>query len=254
MKKIAKLLALTLSLVMVFSCLAGCSKEEVKKIVNSAGQTAKKVIDTTKSDGSNDEPGNIKNFKSAKDDPTQIVKNCFSTIESGDIEASKSFFTSEDAFNQILMSQVNMDDMMASFGDPAEFGLTEKEFEEIVNDLLAKIFSGVDFEVGDSEVDGDKATVAITMTYPDFDSIDIESLLTEDLMMQAVAATGYTTDELSEMSEEEGMEIMPDLMKAMFELMGDAIVDSMNKADVLVVDGELELEYVDGEWIITNME
>jgi len=243
MKKSLKFLALVLSLVMVVACFAACSDKKDGESKDDAGQTT--VTDKTVSDKS-DKP------KVAESTPVDVVTKAFSAIESGNIKESKEFFTDENIFNELIMSNINMDEIAQSFGNPEEFGLTEDEFNEMIEDFMAKILGEIEFDVGEAKIDGDTAEVEVKMSSPDFEAINYEEIITEDLFIEAIENAGYSMEELENMSEEEGMEIMPDIMKSMLDTIGDAFVDALRNTEKTEVSGTLTLEKIDDQWVIVG--
>lgn len=111
-----------------------------------------------------------------------------------------------------------------------EFGVSEEEGDQY-SEILKSFFSGLEWEITDSEIDGDTAKVKVTATNKDY------SQFFQKMMSKAYSMIFSTMG-----TEEESNEI-------------DLILSTINElTETKTVEEEITLNKVDGEWKIDTDE
>lgn len=249
MKKLAKLLALVLSLVMVVSCFAACSGDKKEDKPSTEVKTSKTNADEP-AEKPEKEPVKEEKGKSDEEEVEAFVDDFFKTFQSGDLEALADYFKeSSDAYDEI-MSSFNMDDITEMTSGMEELGLSEDDTADIITNVFEALFGQLEYEIGDIEVDGDKATVEYTMSIPDYSKVDQNSIDMDSLLMEILEDSGYDMEKLSTMTEDDLKDIMPEIMGTVMDSFVDAMIDAAKDLDPMEESGNFELEKVDGEWLI----
>jgi len=162
-----------------------------------------------------------------------IVESCMTGLMEGDDAAL--MYVAEDSdiyaeFEEVIQETQSIKD-----------GLSEMGLEEAVaEDLVDQIFEKISVSVDSVEVDGDKATAKCTLSAPDFESMD--SAMDDELQTEIFESL---TEEEMEAIENGDQEVMSKVMTLMLE-------KGIEKMDTATETSELELEKIDGEWLIVG--
>lgn len=228
MKLTAKLLSLVLALSMVAGCGANGKKEEVNK-----EKTPEELVE-------------------------EVAKGYMDACCDLDIKGTVKYI-SPDSDMYEAHSEVDADELIDSL-IPAE--VSQIIGEDNVDKLVDKILKLMSYEIGDIEIDEDKATVEYVMTAPDYESIEMDEnkmladlgLENEEDIMKVMIDILEVKDEveaqekLEAMTEEEAAAFMGDVMEEIGVV--DYIIDLMSEADTTDTKGTIELEKIDDEWLI----
>ncbi|MBR3932714.1 MAG: nuclear transport factor 2 family protein [Clostridia bacterium] len=257
MKKFTKILALVLSVLMVVSCFAACTKEEKvtdePSTVVKEPEDVKNPVEPVEKPLKQEEPEEPK--KAAKDDAAEVeevAEDFFKTFQSGDLEALSEFFADESGAYDELMSSFDMGDIEDMTAGAEELGLSENEVADMFGKMLGTLFGELDYEIKDVDVDGDEAEVEFEMSIPDYEAVDESALDMDSIMMEVLEDSGYTMEKLSKMTEDDLMELMPEIMGTAFEELTDVMVDAAKDAGLKTKKGTFTFENIDGEWLITG--
>ena len=257
MKKFTKILALVLSVLMVVSCFAACTKEEKvtdePSTVVKEPEDVKNPVEPVEKPLKQEEPEEPK--KAAKDDAAEVeevAEDFFKTFQSGDLEALSEFFADDSGAYDELMSSFDMGDIEDMTAAIEELGLSENEVADMVGKMFGTIFGELDYEIKDVDVDGDEAEVEFEMSYPDYEAVDESALDMDSLMMEVLEDSGYTMEELSKMTKDDLKELMPEIVGTVFEELIDTMVDAAKDAGLKTKKGTFTFENIDGEWLITE--
>ena len=216
-------------------------------------------------------------------------------------EVANSFLSAVTTFNfseALNYMDEDSDFYNDSFGDMiSEFGINASDMEdfdlkEYMSSTFNEMFAGIDFlsddidsfvdsfvdlvldncsyEIEDIEVADGKATAAISVTFPDMDSIDFDEIaenassnlgldddaLGEEFLQYVLNELGTDdTDALNYISEDDlaryfaGFFADSGIISEMFNYM---LVEIEDQLDTYTESGELELELIDGNWLIVD--
>lgn len=214
MKRILKILALTVAVIMIFSCFAGCKQKKVVKTLTPGGSL---ITDSSGSNSATNSDGDVNN-----NNATQPKKpNSAETKKSAELSYEEQSKIAE-TISSYFYSVAKLDpDYTLNFVDPSSdlyqevkdsmvslsaeaFGMSEEDFSA----LGTHIFWNSEHQVVDIEFDGVEAVATVDISMPNFNNFD------------------PTTDTLDD---------IPDL---------DKIEDT----------AKLTLEKIDNEWLVTKDE
>lgn len=231
-----KLLALLLTLAMSMSVMTGCNNKSKDENTNSE----QKVEETT---------------------PEESAKDFLDDLTSGKFDKLADYATGD--------AKEDVEEVVEQFTSLVE-GLTETEIipgltldQDKIEDVSDAIFSTISYEIKDVEVDGDKATVDIVLSVPDFeDMFSDEEVLMEmmgisnedDLVDMLVKLSGKSSmEDLNTLTEEEQNELISKVVDKLFSNMIDYIDKNASKMDKVDEKGSIEYVKEDGKWMISEM-
>ncbi len=118
------------------------------------------------------------------------------------------------------------------------------------------VFSTISYTVDSSVIEGDTAKVTVTLTAPDFESINLYEYIDEEQLeaaaLEALAANGYTLEDIAAADEAE-MEIMADIVfNAERDYLVNGLLEAVKNADIVSETSVIELVFTDGRWLVTN--
>ncbi len=150
-------------------------------------------------------------------DPKETVEAYLETVKKGELEESEKYLVD------------------GGSGADEDNDLDE-ESEELLDEISNNIFSKIEYELSDSEVDGDKAKVEAKITAPDLEKVFYE-VFGDSFMMT-----------LMEFMDEEGEIDEEELEKRMM----DKFKNILNKEDLETVtqNVKINLEKKENEWLI----
>ena len=244
MKKFAKILSLALSVIMVASCFIACSKEEPADKQN----TEVKVKTTKTADVEN---GEVKE-STKKDDAKEVEKvaeDFFETFQKGDLEGIADFFEEDsDAYDKFF-GAFEVADIESFFAGAEDIGLSESDVENILSSTFEKLFSEVDYDIKDIEIDGDEGEVEYEISLPDYSKVNIKLADMKSLIIKSLVELDLNQSEIAKMPKEELIEI---IMEPAMENLFDTLIDEAKDADKLEESGTLVFEKIDDEWLIVE--
>lgn len=229
-----KLLSIVTILAVCSSMAVGCGKKD---------DTASK---------SNDTKTEQKVSKKAST-PKDTIEKAMDSLIALNFDKLADYMVDEDAVSELTEE---FDTITSSFTELEDMGMESSD----IDNLLTSITGTIEYEILDCEENDDNASVTISLSIPDFDSIDFSDT---DLLMEMLGVsseeellTKYTdvssVDELAEMDEDELNDVQADLMSGM---MAD-FAKNMSKIvkDVEMIDEEITFELVkeDGKWLISD--
>lgn len=233
MKKIAKLFALLLALLMAVTSLTACKKEVVNE-----GEKTSQSSENKKSDKKAEKKNND------KADVEEAVTAYLDAVFGFDFEEAAKYVPDDekDALESI--------DLTEGFEGVEEFGLTEKD----VNKILDKLSDKLAYEILDIEVDGDEAEVTVDAStaenmgdledYVDFDE--------ETAMMMLIEKMGYSSMEDFETAANNGDVSEEDMIPYIGEVIMDIAFEAIDNMELDTEEQTIKLEKIDGEWIIVD--
>ncbi|MBE7049484.1 MAG: hypothetical protein E7394_01790 [Ruminococcaceae bacterium] len=230
MKKITKLLALLLALLMVATAFTACKEEETK-----------------------DEPsktGNSKVEKPEKNNDGSEVEEVVTAyldaaVEFDFEEAAK--YVSADSDSKEALENINI---MEGFEGAEEFGLTEKDLKKILDKLSEKMT----YEILEVEVDGDEAEVTVEVPNADEmgDITDYVDMDEEALTMKLIEKMGYSSMEEFELAATNGEVTEQDMVSYVGEVIMDVATEAIDNMELGTQEETITLEKIDGDWLIVD--
>lgn len=159
----------------------------------------------------------------SSDSPTGIVKAYFEEVKLGENGDTKKLILStlEKEVNPNGQDEILEEDSFSA------------EAEKAMNDILSKI----EYKIGEEKIDGDKATVSVSLNNVNFSNLFMQFLNKYMTEVLNIAFEG------KEMSEEE-----------LTKLSNDLLIELMNDSEQETRTGEISLVKVDGKWQIDNNE
>ncbi len=234
---IKKLLALALSLMLAFG-FAGCSsdnesdeKDEDTKVEEKADKDEKKADPETEA--------------------TKTAEAFLDAFVDFDYEGLQAVAADPDDVPEEF-KDISVEAAIAAMGEiPEELADFEDRYTEIYEIMIDKIKSECEYEIKDvKEEDGDYVFTG-TISAPDYNNIDFESYLGEQLnneKMEAILMEMFESGEITEKTSEE--EMMEKFMTAMFDAMKEAVESIDLSEDVTEEEFELVVVKDGSKWVV----
>ena len=185
--------------------------------------------------------------------PDVVVKKAYDAMLALDFEKCASYYKNPDVAMGDLAGVTSVSDMAGMMAGGED--LTEEQIK-LVEKFLKDIFGLVTFEIKDAVISGNTAEVAVVTTTPNFEDLDWESYLTEEIIMgvyiEVLAEMGYTADDLYSMTEEEAAKAEEALVGAVLEYVVEVIYQAAEESEPIVTEDVEKLELVDGKWLIVE--
>ncbi|MBO4897625.1 MAG: hypothetical protein J5590_04950 [Clostridia bacterium] len=231
MSKIKKLLCILISAMLLFA-LAACgntgSSSEGKK--DGAGQKSDKDI----------VEGVVTDYMDVLCDLNLKEASTYLDLD----EDAKLPFEDEDDFVDKVFEEALASNEM--------FEGLEEEFQPIIEIVRDAIKDSLEYEILETDVDGDEATVKINFTVIDTDAVNFDNIDFDDVdfdfegYFQELLESGA----ISESSSQD--EMLKAFMPKIVELMSDKFQETLDNADTTTDEIELKLEKSGDKWIITD--
>ena len=195
------------------------------------------------------------------DEDSDFYNNDFSAMISGlGLDVSDV----DDSFDFKEYMNANFEEMFAGLD------FLSYDVSGFVDSLVDLFLGSCSYEIGNIEVADDKATAAISVTFPDMDSIDFDKIvenasgalgldddaLGEEFLQYVLDKAGADDiDALNYLSQEDltgyltGFLQESGVISDMFDYMLSEVEAQL---DTNTEDGELELELIDGNWLIVG--
>ena len=226
MKKITKLFAILLALLMAVTSLTACKKEE-----ENGGEKPSSSTQSKKKEKNND-----------KADVEEAVSAYLDAVFGFDFEEAAKYVSDDEK------DTIESIDIMEGIEEVEEYGLTEKD----VNKIFDKLSDKLTYEILDIEVDGDEAEVTVEASavedigdledYVDFDE--------ETAMMMLIEKMGYSSMEDFETAANNGDVSEEDMIPYIGEVIMDIAFEAIDNIELDTQEQTIKLEKNDGEWII----
>lgn len=215
--------------------------------------------------------------KNPEDVVKETVSDFFDAIIDYDFDTAKDYVADDEVMADLensLDMGVLLDAMTSSMGVDADEILSKS----VVNNMIKKLMSTIDYEIGDVKIDNDDATVEVTLSMPDFTGSNYTDF---DLVGTMEKAFGFDVSDqtalLQEYTERKGMtaaelqaqfsgssqkDVMLDVFKTFspefekfIDLMVDEMIDLAKKGKNNEDTGEVTLEKgSDNTWKITEVD
>lgn len=182
--------------------------------------------------------------------PLETVKKAYDAVLSFNYEDAAKYFANgaESLGDYSLMGSVH--DIIASITSEEVSEEEEKMIEKFAKDVTELI----KVEVGQEKIDGDSAEVCVKLTVPNFEMMDLDGYLTEDVLLslyeRVLNELGYSLEDLISADEKTSEEIQNTLVKSTLEYMIEAIEKETEKVGCTVTEDIEKLVKIDGKWLI----
>ncbi len=134
--------------------------------------------------------------------------------------------------------------------------------DSVLDGLMNSIFSRMSYEVNGIEVDGDEATVSLTMMTPDFESLDTNQILMDvlgvtdesELLGKILESAGLDMTALMTVTEDQINEIMGSFVADLIVSLTDYLNNNADVIQTVPEETTIELTKVEGEWKISSLD
>ncbi len=258
-----KLLVIAIVAAMSFA-IVGCGNDEPAGSI--ATEDEKDEKDTEKDTEKDEKTKPAKEDKEEEEEvanPEEAFENCMSAFLEADFVAAAKYMTED---GEAELEEV-AEEMLAGFEEfseiGAEIGLDEETMEDYMATLYAAVLVSMEYEVTDSDIDDDEATVEYILKTPDFENLEIDEddmmvaigLDSEEALMELAAeGLGVSVDEVEEavadMSEEELIQVLIDpMMTKIIDYVAEVILD----AEKVETESVATLVLEDDQWLVSSI-
>lgn len=205
------------------------------------------------------------------------VSDFFDAIIDYDFDMAKDYVSNDEVVAELESSldmSVMLDAMSSSMGVDAEDILSES----VVNNMVKKLMSTIEYKIDDVKVDNDNAEATVTISIPDFsvfdyNTSDLVGMMEEAfgfdmsdqtaLLQEYLDRKGITAAELAtEFSGSSQEELMIDIFKTfspefekLIDLMVDEVINQAKSGNNEETTGDIKLEKdSDGTWKIAEID
>ncbi len=234
MKKMTRFLALFVALAMMLALFAGCAS------------------------GSNENSGDpvVNEEEKNQNEITENTEGFFDAIFDLEYEKAAAFLDDGYGLYDLLKEKGGLfdnfqDEFLAEL--PAETDISGRllaKFEDATIGLMEVAMDNSSYELGDIEIDGDKATIKVDLQMFGEDSIDESMLDSEELFEDFIYDSGVAVEDLATYSEDELGEIMIEYIVYLLEYMAELI--EAGDVEYEEVSGNMELEFINDKWVIVG--
>lgn len=230
-----KLLTIALALLVVFA-VAGCAEETMDIGID------------------RDSFGNSENNKNRdEDDARKAAENFMEALCEFNFKDMSKYSTED--YTEIMECDDMYEYLDGTFSaEDLDLGIESDKVDDAVNDFVEVMVDGIvdntEYEITDTEKDGDAWKFTVEITSVDMDDVS-DSLESEECNDAVVKASEkYDDVDIEGMTGDEITAVMEDMVVDMFGAMGDFVYDYCEEAET--VGGELELYVIeeDGEWLV----
>ncbi len=240
MKKVMKLVALVLAMMLVVVSFAGCGKD--KKFDSSAPSNNNTATEA---------PSPVAEAK-----PEDAVKGFFEAIKDVDFEGATKFLKEDvEGYDYLKNAKEELFD-----GLTRDMGI-EGVRPEHLQPLFDAAFDKMSYKITDSKVDGETAELKVEFATPkDFEALfnsSLEDIDQEKIMTDFVAEKGYDmesfADEASKWTEEEINDFELEMVFYLLDIVVENI-ENANSFETDVLTSTVKLEKEGNNWIISEMD
>lgn len=231
MKKLTKLLALILALLMAASFFVACDKDNDP---DSALESDNEVTEEEEKEEKKKE----KEEEEEKEAIEKVVENYYDVFlgkikSSSDLEDALEYcIEDDDAYDNVLERIEVFEEMIKT--DSESTGVDEDMLEEFYVEFFNQCVKSGEYEINDIEIDEDEASVKISTTSTDTVEATKALLTKANLCLQECEAEGKPYEEAVKYCTENMDEILEDV-------------------DTIEEDKTIILEKVDGKWLIEKI-
>lgn len=195
----------------------------------------------------------VSTFVQSDETPEDVVKIVYDSIYKFDFETPRKYFIDEESAD-FYLGEMRIDQALDSIPG-IEF---EGRMKEIMINYVKDIFCLTSYEVKNVVYDGEFAWVDVEITAPDEEQMqlsDIEISEEEEmrLTMKALEKCGLTMEEVENTTDPE---VQENFMYAVMEVSFDHVIEvarkGMQEGKVLKETIPVELQKVDGRWLIVE--
>lgn len=186
--------------------------------------------------------------ENGKEEATEVVENFMDALIGLNFEEAASYIDDESVLDDMPFK--NPDDIIDMLvAESPEMAPYADDFKPMLDTMLNKITDKMEYTIGDAEKDGDDYKVSVTLTMPDEESMDFETVM----------ANLFTEEELNNMLMDLFSSGKISLESSEEEMMKVVVTEVVAKATVAIEDMDVqttteEKEFVvtkvDGEWLI----
>lgn len=186
--------------------------------------------------------------------PENVVKEALDAILSFDFEKCGTYFKDPDTAIGELAGISSFTDLVNMFAGGET--LTEEQ-AALIEDFTKDAMQLITYEMTGSKVDGNTAEVYVKVSAPNVEAMDVESYFTldviESLYIEVLAEKGYSLEDLAVMTDEDEINVLYNiLMEATFDYMIDVIETKAETVGYIVEEEIINLEKIDGKWLIVK--
>lgn len=227
MKKLSKLLAVLLAMVMVVTCFAACTKEESSKDDEKETTASSSTTEESTEEEKPDEKDEEEAVEKAVMDFADARFISVSSID--DLEDALDYCTEDGKMYEELEEIINEWDSQIESA-AAEDGADVSVVEEFLLSFISIGNENVEIEIDSIEVDGDEAKVETTIT-----EIDEEEFM--DVLIEVLNEYYSQTEDIDEA----------------YELVIDSMGEIVEDINPVEQEETVTLEKVDDEWLIVKI-
>lgn len=185
------------------------------------------------------------------DTPEEVVKKALDAIFALDFEALSKYMYDTEAEGEMADLDSLEDYMEYMTGEE----ITAEEAEYVAM-LYGKLASLIIFKITGSEINGEKATVTMEVSVPDFESINVENYITQESVLliyaEVLAGRGYTLENLESITGYELDAITAEVQLATILYAFEEIVKNADELPKVTQTDTAELIFIDGKWLIVE--
>ena len=190
----------------------------------------------------------------AEETPEAVVKSAMDAVLALDFEKGASFYKNPEVAMGEFAGATNVSDMVGMIAGGED--MTEEQVK-LIEKFTKDILGLITYEITGSNVNGDTAEVYVTTYTPDFSAIDIESYMSEDMMLlvmaNVLAEKGYSLEEVETITDEAVIEELSNaLIAGIFDYFVEIVKAEAESAGYTATEDVEKLEKVDGKWLIVE--
>lgn len=228
MKKTAKIFAVLLTVVMVFTLVA-CEKGDEKAKLEEQKATSQPDVET---------PSPEDEEKAVRD----VVEKFYDAFLEYDLNTAENCIKPGSDAEEVLEEATEVPETFE------QLNISKKEIMDMTKKIMRKIEDKLDYEIKEIEIDGENAEVTLETVSPVLDEnheirkYSINQLIKEYLLEEE----GYSNVDLQKISEEEAYEYVTEALEW-------GCLQMYEDADTKTKEKTVELEKIDGKWNITDV-
>ncbi len=190
----------------------------------------------------------------SEETPEAVVSKLYEAQMNLDVDTAAKYFESEELANSYLGAS-SVEDLL---GMSAADNYDERTTEILVNFVRSALNLG-SYRIDEVTIDGDMAVVKTTVTMPDVNAVDMDSIPEDkylEFIMKALDKCGLTLEDM------QNQEIVADAMleqeftyalfELTFEYVLEVIAEDIQSGKAIVENETITLEKINGRWLITE--
>ncbi len=193
----------------------------------------------------------------AGEEAVEVVLEMWTKLIAGDFEAAKAYCAEGAEIEGLTDLETMVEEALVGELDLSAFTVEQAAKIEAATAKLVKTFLGsMKLEIEKTEaVSETEVLVHTLLSAPDFEALDTDSLVTEELLMvlmlDVMAEKGISLDALTNMNEQAQADLGVEVGIKLIEYLGEAIEANVDMLPMLEAEPtSLRLKLIDGKWLI----